>query len=113
MNLIVQGDGKPLDKLISEIDHGIYVTNDWYLRYQNYRTGDFSTIPRDGMFLIRKGSIEKPIRGLRISDNFLNILRNIRSLGDKQYTIEWWEVETPVTAPHATLNKLNFTKPYA
>ncbi len=112
-NLIVQGDGKPLDKLISEIDHGIYVTNDWYLRYQNYRTGDFSTIPRDGMFLIRKGSIEKPIRGLRISDNFLNILRNIRSLGDKQYTIEWWEVETPVTAPHATLNKLNFTKPYA
>lgn len=44
-NLIVEPGGKSFEDLLSEVDDGVYVTNDWYLRYQNYRTGDFSTIP--------------------------------------------------------------------
>jgi len=109
-NLIVEGDGKPLEKLISEIDDGLYVTNDWYLLYQNYRTGDFSTIPRDGIFRIRRGSIETPVKELRISDNFLKILQNIRGLSRERYYVKWWEIETPVLAPYAVISKLNFTK---
>ena len=109
-NLIVEGDGKSFEKLLSSIDDGIYVTNDWYLRYQNYRTGDFSTIPRDGLFRIRRGSIESSIKGLRISDNMLRILSGIRELGEERYWISWWEVRTPVYAPHAIVEKLNFTK---
>ncbi len=109
-NLIVEGGGKSFEKLLSSIDDGIYVTNDWYLRYQNYRTGDFSTIPRDGLFRIRRGSIESSIKGLRISDNMLRILSRIRELGRERYWISWWEVETPVYAPHAIVEKLNFTK---
>ena len=50
-NLILKGNkGKVFD-----IKKGIYVTNIWYTRFQNYVTGDFSTIPRDGMFLIEDG----------------------------------------------------------
>ena len=109
-NLIVEGGGKSFEKLLSSIDDGIYVTNDWYLRYQNYRTGDFSTIPRDGLFRIRRGSIESSIKGLRISDNMLRILSRIRELGRERYWISWWEVETPVYAPHAIVEELNFTK---
>ena len=111
-NLIVEGGGRSLDKLISGIDDGIYVTNDWYLRYQNYRTGDFSTIPRDGIFRIKKGSIEGAVRGLRISDNMLKIFRNLRELGDEKYWILWWEVETPVLAPHAVIEEINFSRPH-
>jgi len=110
-NLIVEGDGGSIEKLISGTDDGIYVTNDWYLRYQNYKTGDFSTIPRDALLRIRKGGIDGAIKGLRISDNLLNVLRNIRQLGKERYWISWWEVETPVYAPHAVIEKLNFTKP--
>jgi len=110
-NLIVNGGGESLDKLISGIDDGIYVTNDWYLRYQNHRTGDFSTIPRDAMFRIRKGSIEGAIKELRISDNMLSVFKNLRQLGKERYWITWWEVETPVYAPHAVIEQLNFTKP--
>lgn len=109
-NLIVEGKGKSLDKLIAEIDNGIYVTNDWYLRYQNYRTGDFSTIPRDGMFRIRRGGLDGAIKGLRISGNMLSIFKNLRELGEEKHWIRWWEVETPVLAPHAVIDELNFTK---
>ncbi|MEM3123470.1 MAG: TldD/PmbA family protein, partial [Nitrososphaerota archaeon] len=80
-NLYVQPGDKNLDQLISSIDRGIWVTNDWYLRYQNYRSGEFSTIPRDGMFVIRSGSIEKAVKDLRISDNILGILRGVRDVG--------------------------------
>ena len=101
---------RSFEKLLSSIDDGIYVTNDWYLRYQNYRTGDFSTIPRDGLFRIKRGSIESSIKGLRISDNMLRILSGIRELGRERDWISWWEVETPVYAPHAIIEKVDFTK---
>ena len=109
-NLVVEPGSKTFEELLAGIDDGVYVTNDWYLRYQNYRTGDFSTIPRDGMFRIRKGEIEGPIRELRISDNMIRILKNIRELGKSRFWIKWWEVETPTLVPHAVIDDLNFTK---
>ena len=109
-NLIVESGSKTFDELLAEIDDGIYVTNDWYLRYQNYRTGDFSTLPRDGMFRIKRGRIEAPIRELRISDNMLRILRNIIDLSRSRMWIKWWEVEVPTLTPYALISELNFTK---
>ncbi|MCX8193540.1 MAG: TldD/PmbA family protein [Nitrososphaeria archaeon] len=111
-NIVVEGEGKSLDSLISGIDDGIYVTNNWYLRYQNYRTGDFSTLPRDGVFRVRKGSIEHPVKNLRISDNILKVLKAVREIGREKYWIMWWEVEKPVYSTYAVLDRLTFTKPF-
>jgi len=80
------------------------------LRYQNYRTGDFSTIPRDGMFLIRNGTISSSIRELRISDNMLRILKNIKEIGRTRIWVKWWEVDIPTLAPYVVVEDLNFTK---
>lgn len=110
-NLIVEAGSKSFEDLLSQIDDGIYVTNDWYLRYQNYRTGDFSTIPRDGMFRIKRGEIISSIRELRISDNMPRILQNIIDLGRSRTWVKWWEVEVPSLVPHALINEVNFTKP--
>lgn len=112
-SLVVEGSGRPVEKLVSSIDDGIYVTNNWYLRYQNYRTGDFSTLPRDGAFRIRRGSIEYPVKNLRISDNIPRLLRGLREIGSERYWITWWEVETPVYSTYALVDRLNFTKPFA
>ncbi len=109
-NLIVEPGSKSVDDLTSEVDDGIYVTNDWYLRYQNYRTGDFSTIPRDGMFQIKRGEILASIKELRISDNMLRILQNIIDLSIYRTWVRWWEVEIPTLTPYALISELNFTK---
>jgi PmbA protein len=109
-NLVVDSGDKTLEDLIRSVDKGIYVTNDWYLRYQNYATGDFSTIPRDAMFLIRNGQIEKSIRELRISDNMIRILQNVSSLTKDRAWVKWWEVEVPTLSPAALIGKVNFTK---
>lgn len=109
-NLVVEMGDRSFEKLISSIDRGIYVTNDWYLRYSNYREGDFSTVPRDGLFVIKNGSIEKPIKGLRLVGNMIKLLNSIAALSTERYWIEWWEVETPVYAPWALVTDVEFTK---
>ncbi|GBC71967.1 Metalloprotease TldD [Candidatus Calditenuaceae archaeon HR02] len=109
-NLVVEGGNATLNQLLSKVDRGIFVTNDWYLRYRNFRTGDFSTIPRDGLFLIKNGSIEAALKDLRLSDNILRIMGNLEEMTADKYWIKWWEVEVPVKAPYALVRNLNFTK---
>ncbi len=109
-NLMVIPGNRTFEELLADVDEGIYVTNDWYLRYQNYREGDFSTIPRDGMFLIKRGEISAPIRELRISDNLPRILKSIIELSKFRSWIKWWEVGVPTLVPHAVIGDLNFTR---
>ncbi len=109
-NLVVEGGMGTKDDLISQVDRGIFVTNDWYLRYQNWNTGDFSMIPRDAMFLIEKGELKGPIRELRISDNIPRILGAVTALGGDRTWIKWWEVDTPTLTPSALVEDTKFTK---
>ncbi|MEM1515123.1 MAG: TldD/PmbA family protein [Candidatus Bathyarchaeia archaeon] len=110
-NLVVEPGDKSFEELLFEIDDGIYVMNNWYLRYQNYKTGDFSTLPRDGVFRVKNGEIISPIREIRISDNMLRVFQNIVDLCKFRTWVKWWEVEVPSLVPHALISELNFTKP--
>ena len=96
---------------IFDVKEGIYITNIWYTRYQNYAEGDFSTIPRDGAFLIKNGKIVQSLKGLRISDNMLNLLKNIRCCNKKTLQIKSWEAEIPTFTPEVLVNNINITKP--
>ncbi len=109
--LVVGAGTKSLDELVAMVDHGLYVTNNWYHRYQNMRSGDFSTIIRDGAFRIEGGQIAGPVRGLRLSDNMLRILGNIDGLGRERSWIKWWEVTIPTLTPSMLVRGANFTKP--
>jgi len=66
-----------LREMIREMGNGIFVTNNWYTRYQNIRTGSFSTVPRDAAFRIESGEIREPVSGFRISDSVPRQLSNI------------------------------------
>lgn len=72
-------------------------------------TGDFSTIPRDGIFLIENGEL-KPIRNIRVSDNMLRILQNVVALSKESYHVHWWEVSRPVTTPYVLVKEVGITR---
>jgi PmbA protein len=100
------------DELIRDLDRGLYLTNTWYTRFQSYATGDFSTIPRDGMFLIENGDVTESWRGLRLSDNVLNILRSIEAVSRERHHVHWWlEVDPPSLAPYLLARSLRMTQP--
>lgn len=99
------------NELFENVKRGLYITNVWYTRFQNYATGDFSTIPRDGIFLIENGKIKYPISNIRVSENIINILKNISSIANEPKQIYSWEVSTPITCPLVLVKDVNITKP--
>lgn len=109
-NIILNSGNINKDEIFEQTKRGIYLTNVWYTRFQNYHTGDFSTIPRDGAFLIENGKIVHPVKDIRLSDNIINILKSTEALSKKTVQIQGWEVETPVTTPMALVRNLSITQ---
>lgn len=99
------------DELFKEVKRGLYITNLWYTRFQNYEKGDFSTIPRDGIFFIEKGELTKSLKEIRLNDNMLRMLQNTAGVAKKQEQILGWEVEIPVVTPHVLVKGVRVTRP--
>lgn len=98
------------EELFEEIRRGIYISNNWYTRYQNYREGTFSSVCRDGVFYVEDGEFRFAVRGLRISDNFLSLLKNVKALSNKLYHVYWWESALPSLSPYVLVSNVNITK---
>lgn len=112
-NIILEKGNISKDNLFAFVKRGVYITNVWYTRFQNYAVGDFSTIPRDGMFLIENGKIKKPIKNLRVKENMLHLLQNISAVANDTKQITSWEVSIPVITPHVLVKNVLLTKPVA
>jgi PmbA protein len=110
LNVIVEPGEFREEELLEKMENGLYLTNTWYTRFQNYQTGDFSSICRDGAFQIENGRIERSLKGLRISDNMSRILQSITSLSRERRWIKWWEVPTPVYLPHMIVEDVGVTR---
>jgi PmbA protein len=108
-NIIFSNGDASFEELLEPQRPTIYVTSNWYLRYTSQLEGTFSTIPRDGMFLIQKGEIGQPIQKLRIADNLLRMLAHIEAMGKEQRQIRWWEVETPTFIPFLRIKDVPMT----
>jgi PmbA protein len=109
-NIIFKTGSFIKEDLFGQIERGLWITNVWYTRFMNYESGDFSTIPRDGAFLIEKGKIVKPVKDIRISENLLNMLKNVSAVGAEAEQITGWEVETPTFMPPIIVKNANITK---
>jgi len=107
-NIVFNNGDHSVEELLDTKRPTIYVTCNWYTRAQNYQTGEFSTIPRDAMFLIEKGE-KKPIKNMRISDNIMRMLANIDALGNDRTQVFWWEVPNPTFIPSMRIRDCRMT----
>jgi PmbA protein len=99
------------NELFKEVKRGLYLTNTWYTRFQNSAKGDFSTIPRDGIFLIEKGEVKQSLKDIRLSDNVLSLLGNIAAMSKERQQVHWWgEVNPPCLAPYVLIKNVRITK---
>ena len=111
-NIILTPGRESPKRLMEQVKRGIYITNVWYTRSQNMMTGDFSTIPRDGIFYIEDGKIKHPIKNIRISENMQHILQNINTIANDSKQVKGWEVEDPVVTPSVLVKGLNISRPF-
>lgn len=99
------------DELFSDVKDGIWLTNTWYTRYQSYVSGDLSTIPRDGIFHIRKGDVVEAWKDIRVTDNLIRLMQNVVALSDTTEQMMWWgEVSIPNFVPYALIKDVGITK---
>ncbi len=110
-NIVLAPGDLNKDELFREAKDALYVTNVWYTRFQNMVTGEFSTVPRDGIFLIKDGELAKSLKGIRIHDSMLNILKNIRLIANDSKQMYSWEINTPAITPHVLVRNVGVTKP--
>jgi len=108
-NIVFKTGDYGLDELLEDVKNGILIENTWYTRFQNYRTGDFSTIPRDGIFLVENGEVKKAIRGIRVSDNIVKLFNSIFGSTKEAEQVHWWELETPVITPYVAVRDVKIT----
>lgn len=110
-NAEMEAGGMSREELFHEMKSGLYLTNTWYTRFQNSAKGDFSTIPRDGIFLIEDGEIKQSLKDLRISDNVLSMLGNIVDVSEEGQQVHWWEeVDLPALSRYVLMKNVHMTR---
>ncbi|UCE44926.1 MAG: TldD/PmbA family protein [Methanobacteriota archaeon] len=104
------GDQK-IEELVEDVKNGLYINNTWYTRFQNYSTGDFSTIPRDAVLRIRNGEVIGAVKNIRVSDNLMKFWKNVDALSRTPEEIYWWdEAAPPAHLPAARVRKMRITR---
>ncbi len=111
-NLDVSAGDSSHAEMVKEMRRGIILTSNWYTRFKNYRTGEFSTVPRDGAYLVEQGKVVKPLKGMRLSDGLERMFSSVKMLSKEREWIEWWEVETPTLCPWMLFDGVKITRAY-
>ena len=76
-NFIMEGGTSTIDDLIRGTERGVLVTRFWYIRPLDPQTLLYTGLTRDGLFLIEKGKVTRPVKNLRWNDSPIVALNNI------------------------------------
>ena len=101
-----------MEDMLEGLENGLLINNAWYTRFQDYRNGVFSTVPRDGVFLIKDGEIQGALSGIRISDSVMDILKNVTASSRERKRVKWWEEISASTMPYAMVDGINISKAF-
>lgn len=110
-NIEVRPGDHTLDELIEALGTGVYITNNWYTRFQNYLEGRFSTVSRDAVILYENKRPVACTERIRIADSMPNLFNSIEAIGREAWQIEWWEVTVPTRIPHMLVKDVGLSKP--
>jgi PmbA protein len=111
-NLEVARGDSSYDEMVGEMKRGIVLTSNWYTRFKNYRTGEFSTVPRDGAYLVEGGKVTRSLKGMRAGDDLQRMFSSVKMLSKDREWIEWWEVEIPTLCPWILVDGVSITRAY-
>ena len=111
-NLEVGKGDSSYEEMVREMKRGIVLTSNWYTRFKNYRTGEFSTVPRDGAYLVENGRVVKSLKGMRAGDDQERMLSSVRLLSKDREWVQWWEVDTPTLCPWVLVDGVMITRAY-
>ena len=94
-NLVLTGDGTPLEQLVRSTEDGILVTRFWYIRSTDARTLGFTGMTRDGTYRIENGEVTHPVVDMRWNESVLKVLDHVVASGKPVATGEFMAMAMP------------------
>jgi len=108
-NLIMNGTDKSVEQLISETDYAILVTRFWYIRTVDPKTMLLTGLTRDGVFEIKDGKINRPVKNFRFNESPINVLKNIIDMSIPEKATGAEDDRTQVFVPALKVNNFHFS----
>jgi predicted Zn-dependent protease len=79
-NLIMDGGKATMEELIAGVERGVLVTRFWYIRSLDPQTILVTGLTRDGLFLIERGKVTRPVKNMRWNDSPIVAFNNVDAM---------------------------------
>lgn len=114
INLFMEGGDSCIEKMISSVKKGIFVTRFHYTNVVEPKKAIITGMTRDGTFLIEDGEIKKSIKNLRFTDSILRALSHITAISKdrklcSEGTVYSRRFLTGTVAPAVKIDGFNFS----
>jgi len=77
-------------EILEETKQGLLVRRFHYTRLTNPTRGDFTSVLRMGLYVVKNGEIAGAVKKSRLLDNLLNMLQNVDAVSDKLVVAGSW-----------------------
>jgi predicted Zn-dependent protease len=111
-NVIMDGGTSSMDDLIRGVERGVLVTRFWYIRSLDPQTLLVTGLTRDGLFLIEKGKVTRPVKNMRWNESPVFALNNLDAMTAPERTVSGEGVGGAgfsVVCPAARIREFTFT----
>ena len=112
-NLVLDGgdESRGIDELIGEVDRGLLVTSQWYLRPVDPMTLLLTGLTRDGVFLIEHGEVTAAVNNFRFNVSPFDVLRHGVDVGRTERCLsrEWSDWFTRTAMPSIRVDGFNMS----
>lgn len=111
-NLIMEGGTATMDDLIGGVERGVLVTRFWYIRSLDPQTLLVTGLTRDGLFLIEKGKVTRPVKNMRWNESPVFALNNLDAMTAAERTVSGEGVGGAgfsIVCPAARIREFTFT----
>jgi predicted Zn-dependent protease len=111
-NLIMEGGRATLDELIAGVERGVLVTRFWYIRSLDPQTLLVTGLTRDGLFLIEKGKVTRPVKNMRWNESPIFALNNLDAMTASERAVSGEGIGGAgfsIVCPAARIREFTFT----
>jgi predicted Zn-dependent protease len=112
-NLVLRGgdESRTLDDLVGDVQRGLLVTSQWYIREVDPMTLLLTGLTRDGVYLVENGEVAGVVNNFRFNMSPLDVLRRASDIGGTQRCLsrEWSDWFTRSAMPPIRVDGFNMS----
>jgi predicted Zn-dependent protease len=108
----MEGGNASLADLIAGTERGVLVTRFWYIRPLDPQSLLFTGLTRDGLFLIEKGKITRPVKNMRWNESPIVAFNNIEAMTPAERVVSGEGIGSDglsVVCPAARIREFTFS----